>query len=162
VTKNKVFIFIAVLCVGILSSVYVVTNAVSENKSLFVLVGKPSTEKAAYIKQVIIEKETCDRVTYRIDYYSTNKSKGFMRLAASSKVDDGNYDGFRSAHTPDLLVGVQSVTFDEWITDERESAQTSSLWVSIEEIVDKRFHGITDRIKIPFVKTWDHRCGTVR
>lgn len=117
-----------------------------------------SAAKSAYIKQVSLIEQDCNQLKYKVSYISTNDSKGYFRLSASSKVTDNNYEGFRGDHSPKLINGAHTTEYSEWITTERKSAKTYELWVSIEEIADKKFYGITDRVKIKFTKEWDHLC----
>jgi hypothetical protein len=158
--KNKILLLSVVSIVIITLTSFNVTKEETTRKEVFLYhaIADIKSEKSAQITQVSLIEEKCNAVKYKVSYINTNHTKGFFRLSVSSKVTDNNYDGFRGDHSPKLITGAHSSNYSEWITTERKSAKTNEVWVSIEEIVNKRFHNISDRVKIKFKKEWDHNC----
>jgi hypothetical protein len=117
-------------------------------------------ELRAAIELVELSVEECNKVTLNVDYNNLkNKTDGYFRITASHMADDKNYKGFRGDHSITILKNKGQVIYSNWITSERQSANTNELWVSIEEIVDKRFKSVVDRVKIKYSKRWEHSCS---
>lgn len=117
-----------------------------------------NNHKPTHIRKVVLIGQSCNKIKYQITYQNKGDTEGFYRVNASSKSINKDYTGYRGDHSVKLLKGTHSTEYSEWITNEIIATNTYEIWFSIEEIVDKRFHDITDRIKVSFKKDWNHLC----
>ncbi len=107
------------------------------------------------MKKIEIVNESCDKIGFRVSGKNSGKTEGYIRFNTSSIKD---LEGSRGDHSIKLMQGEGSDILQEWIIGKAPGGITDILWVSLEEIVDGKFHDIVDRVKLPLVKTWDHRC----
>lgn len=159
--KNIVVAVIILLVVGYLSQSYwqallfSSSNPYRANQLIWSDDGVDHKDKRAWIEKVELINESCDKISFRVSYFNTGKTDGYIRFNTSSKPDP---EGSRGDHSITLRQGRGSDVFQEWIIAESPGGETNMLWVSLEEIVDKKFHDIVDRVKLPFNKTWQHGC----
>ncbi|TQV84963.1 hypothetical protein [Aliikangiella coralliicola] len=125
------------------------------NEVLWSSAEQNNQKKRASINKIEVVNESCDKIVFRVSYQNTGQTDGYIRFNTSAKP---YVKGSRGDHSKTLKKGVASDIYEQWITDEVTKANTNELWVSLEEIVDEKFHDIVDRVKIPFSKTWDHEC----
>lgn len=113
------------------------------------------SSKRATIEKVELVSEQCDRVTFKVSYQNSGETLGYIRFNVSAKPA---IEGARGDHSVTLKQDKGSDNYEVWISEEVDSAVTTNIWVSLEEIVDKKFHDIVDRVKVPLDKTWGHGC----
>jgi len=77
--------------------------------------GVDHKEKRAWIKKVELVSETCSKVSFRVSYFNTGKTDGYIRFNTSSSP---SLEGARGDHSITLKQGDGSGIFQEWIINE--------------------------------------------
>ncbi|WP_196140849.1 hypothetical protein [Aliikangiella sp. G2MR2-5] len=117
---------------------------------------KEGEKRRASITQVELLNETCNKLQFKVNYQSSGQTDGYLRFNVGAKPSNM---AFRGDHSVTLQKGKGSSLYEVWMTNEEPMAQTDSVYVSIEEIVDNRYKDTEHFVNIAYQKSWEHSCS---